>query len=168
MSGDLFAPAVGPAPSRRTDPDTSHKAGAKVGPAVLPIRDQVLRFAISRAEFGFIDDDLKGAFPDAPESSYRKRRSELADEKLLLDTGKRRRNGHGNEEIVWIHRQFQPEPPPVQERQTPSQRDDLRREGLAMAREMRQWASSMKKEGRAMFSNGLENAALLMDRLSRS
>jgi hypothetical protein len=168
VSGDLFGPGVGPAPSRRTDPDTSHKAGAAIGPAVLPIRDQVLRFAIQRAEFGFIDDELKTAFPDAPESSYRKRRSELSEERLLVDTTKRRRNSHGNEEIVWIHRQFASQPAPVQERQSPTQRDETKRQGQAMARDMRQWAKSMKKEGRAMFADGLERAAYLMELLSRA
>ena len=57
------------------------------------------------------------------ESSVRKRRSELAQENVLLDTGRVRKNRHGNEEKVWMHREFHHNPPPLVDRVQPISKD---------------------------------------------
>lgn len=59
----------------------------------------VLDFAIQRGDF--TDGELKAAYPDAPESTYRKRRTELVRKGFLMDTGMTRANRNGREETVW-------------------------------------------------------------------
>lgn len=101
---------------RTSDPKTSREAAEKIAPRAPSIRDRVLSYAKARGQHGFIDDNLKAEFPSAPESSYRKRRSELAGENWLVDSGKTRSNCHGNQEVVWVHRDFVDLPPPLVER----------------------------------------------------
>lgn len=90
---------------RNRDHGTSVKAAAKVKRVTL--RELALRFARDAGPGGFTDGELKSAYPEAPESSVRKRRTELAAENWLLDTGRTRTNEHGQEEKVWILRDFQ-------------------------------------------------------------
>lgn len=96
---------------RVSDHATSEAAAAKVSQRKPTIRALVLIYA-QQASNGFIDDDLRVIDPDAPESSLRKRRSELTDDNLILDSGRTRHNKHGLESKVWIHRKFHPNPPP--------------------------------------------------------
>lgn len=95
---------------RNPDHATSEKAANTV--RRQPIRKQVLTFS-ETADNGFIDEQLQALNPDAPESSYRKRRSELTDEGYILDTGVTRKNSKGQDSTVWIHRKFHPAPPPI-------------------------------------------------------
>lgn len=106
---DLFGPAV----ARTTDPQTSHDAAEAVTPATPTIRKQVWDFAQGRGPEGFIDEDLVLKWPDAPESSYRKRRCELTESNYILDSGRTRRNRAGMDCIVWVARVFVPNAPPT-------------------------------------------------------
>jgi hypothetical protein len=160
---DLF----GQPATRRTDPATSHQAAEKVAPFTGTIREWVLAFALRAGESGFIDDDLVTARTDHPESSFRKRRTELAQENWLIDTGRQIDNRWGNGEIVWVHRDFAANPPPIKERAAPAQKDALKSEARAMAAQLAQFADSMRKEGRMMLSAKLAEAARIMAGLSR-
>jgi hypothetical protein len=85
----------------------------------LTLRDAVLEAAHEARERGITDDELKVRYPDTPESSVRKRRTELTQENVLLDSGRVRKNRHGQEEKVWMHRAFHFNPPPLTEREQP-------------------------------------------------
>lgn len=87
--------------TRRDDHDTSEAAAEAIAPITGKIKLRVWEFALRRGNYGLTDGELKLAFPNAPESSYRKRRTELTKEGRLVDSGQRRRNIHGREEIVW-------------------------------------------------------------------
>ena len=109
---------------RQPDHETSIKAAGKVRRFTL--REQVIDFARARGVTGFIDDDLK-LFFDTPESSMRKRRTELAQENIIVQTASTRLNVRGSEERVWVHRDYHPSPPPVQERDTTPKQSRLAR-----------------------------------------
>ncbi len=128
----------------RDHPETSHKAADTIRPALPTIRAEVLRYAEVAGPPGFIDDDLVRAHPDNPESSYRKRRSELTEECWILDSGRRRLNRDGNECVVWVHRDFVLQPPAVRQPQKKPAAGDV---GAAFAT-LRRWARQMRNEGR--------------------
>jgi hypothetical protein len=94
-----FTPAT-----RRDDYATSRAASDALKPVTGKIALEVLAFARRYGPMGITDDDLKAGFPDAPESSYRKRRTELAQRGYLVDSGRTRTNRHGREETVWVLR----------------------------------------------------------------
>lgn len=158
--GDLFdRPAT-----RRTDPATSHKAADRQAGAVPTIRAMVLAHAMRAGASGFIDDEL--VRPDRPESSIRKRRSELAQENWLIATGPTRQNRWGNAETVWVHRDFVPQAPALKERMAPQERDNLHARADARASDLESWARQMQAEGRSMFAEGLRDCAALMRSLA--
>lgn len=99
---------------RKPDHSTSVQAAQRVKRVTL--RQLVEEMALDVGGRGFIDDDLKRCWPDTPESSVRKRRSEMAEENLILETGHTRLNRQGQSEKVWMHRQFHHNPPPIVER----------------------------------------------------
>ena len=158
--GDLFAvpPAKSKPATRTDDHPTSIKAAARAEAAQGTIRFHVHKFAKDAGEAGFIDADLIAAFPDAPESSYRKRRSELTAEGLIVDSGRQRQNDHGNDEIVWIHREvaFQLTPPSHMKRE---QWDQLLRDLSAKANVVSGWSTQMIAEGRSAFGRDLNDLA---------
>jgi hypothetical protein len=88
--------------TRRDDYATSIAASDALKPVTGKIALEVLAFARRYGPMGITDGDLKACFPDAPESSYRKRRTELAQLGYLVDSGRTRTNRHGREETVWI------------------------------------------------------------------
>lgn len=163
---DLFTPAT-----RSSDPPTSREAAETVAPAVGTIREEVLAFAMERGSTGFVDDDLVRTFcrgeEKRPESSYRKRRSELAQEGWIIDVGEQRTNGFGNNEIVWRHRGFVEAPPPLRTRDPKERRKDIKGEGLEKALQLDQFARSLHNEGRAMLAQALKEAASIMRELCR-
>ena len=100
--GDLFAPL----PSgmvRRGDPDTSDAAAGSVVPRLNNIRRQVLTCALTIGK-PVTDVDIRlwcsERYGHRPESSYRKRRSELTEAGMFEDTGKRIMQ-HGSSRILW-------------------------------------------------------------------
>lgn len=101
---------------RKPDHATSIEAAHKVKRFTL--RQIVEEYALGCGRGGFTDDDLKRDYDNSPESSLRKRRTELMQENRVLDTGKTRANRFGQQEIVWVHRDYHPSPPPIIERDT--------------------------------------------------
>src|SRR4051812_20623424 len=89
------------AATRSDDHETSQEAAAKTSLKINARRAAVLSIASQSEPHGFIDDDLKVAFSDAPESTYRKRRSELAAHGYLRSDGEKRHNRHGHAELIW-------------------------------------------------------------------
>lgn len=87
--------------TRAQDQRTSEWAAALMASVTGKIAVEVLDFFKRAGAAGATDDELKVAFPDAAESSYRKRRTELFHKGLLVDTGATRPNRRGREEIVW-------------------------------------------------------------------
>ena len=100
---------------------------AAKGVRKFTLREQVIDYARKCQNRGFTDADLKYWQPERPESSLRKRRTELAQENIVVETGLTRLNDHGQEEKVWVHRDFHPSPPPVQERDTTPKQSRLAR-----------------------------------------
>lgn len=95
---------------RNPDHETSEAAADTVARRKGTIRTRVLLFAENRPH-GFIDEDLRRLDPDSPESSFRKRRSELTDDCVILDSGLTRMNSQCSLSKVWVHRKFHPNPP---------------------------------------------------------
>jgi hypothetical protein len=96
-----FKPAT-----RLGDHQTSQDAAEAVGKVTGKIALAVLSYARQNPQ-GFIDDDLKVAFSNAPESSYRKRRSELTKGGYLaskdgLGLTMTRKNRNGRDETIWF------------------------------------------------------------------
>lgn len=99
-------------------PHTSEEAADVIRPVVSTIRERVLSYATAHSD-GFIDEDLVNRWSDAPESSYRKRRTELVEENWIIDSGRTKQNSHGRDCVIWMHRQFVMSAPPVVERAKP-------------------------------------------------
>jgi hypothetical protein len=90
------------AATRSDDHETSIEAATKTSLKINEKRAAVLRVAAAREPQGFIDDDLKAVFSGSPESTYRKRRSELAAHGYLVNrNGEKRDNRFGHAELVW-------------------------------------------------------------------
>lgn len=92
-----FTPAT-----RRDDYRTSQAASDALKPVTGKIALAVLGFVRKRGVYGATDAEIRHAFPDAPESSYRKRRTELAQRGYLVDGRMTRKNFNGRDETVWI------------------------------------------------------------------
>jgi hypothetical protein len=71
-------------------------------PVTGKIAVDVLLWFRSRGAYGGTDHELTLAFPDAPESSYRKRRTELTQKGLLRDSGRTRKNAKLYDQVVWV------------------------------------------------------------------
>lgn len=92
--------------TRLPDHKTSMAAAAVVETQHKTLKAIVLQFAKDAGPAGFIDESLADEIdPTRPESSFRKRRTELAAMNWILDTGLTRRNSHGQESKVWVHRE---------------------------------------------------------------
>lgn len=109
------------------------------------IRQRVINYAL-RHPLGFIDEDLHRMDPDAPESSIRKRRTELTDEGVILSCGDERQlNSKGQSCTVWRHRNHVLNPPPLRARvKKPSKLDELRSEN-AMLRAQAEQAAEQER-----------------------
>lgn len=114
-------------------PDHATSIKAARGVRRFTLREQVMEFARASLAHGFTDDDLKAAQPDRPESSLRKRRTELAQENRLLENGFTRKNRFGQDEKVFVHRDYHPSPPPIIERDTTPKQSKLARAEAALA-----------------------------------
>jgi hypothetical protein len=119
----------------RDHPGTSAKAADAVSKRKLTIRQQVERFFLERP-FGATDSALWEHFrfdpktgAERPESSYRKRRTELAEENILIAHGDEAKNHNGQDAKVWRHRAHCLYPPPIRPREVrPSRFDALNQE----------------------------------------
>jgi hypothetical protein len=116
---------------RKPDHETSIKAAR--GVRRFTLREIVEQYARDCGRSGFTDEDLKLMQPPRPESSLRKRRTELAQENIVLETGRTRTNDFAQQEKVWVHRDFHPSPPPIQERDTTPKQSRLARAEATIA-----------------------------------
>lgn len=121
---------------RHGDHETSVKAAR--GVRRFTLREIVEQYAQGCGRSGFTDEDLKLMQPPRPESSLRKRRTELAQENRILETGRTRTNDFGQQEKVWVHRDYHPSPPPVVERDTTPKQSRLAR-AEAQVKELSEW-----------------------------
>lgn len=109
MADDLF----GRAHARRADPQSSHRAADAVTPNLRELQARVEAYARRKGQHGFTDAEMSHELED-PGSTYRTRRSELADRNIVLDSGHQRRFGESARmRTVWIHRDFAKDPPPI-------------------------------------------------------
>lgn len=99
---------------RKNDHETSIAAAAVV--KRVSLREKVKAFAEER-HFGFTDEELWKELPGTPESSLRKRRTELTEENIILDSGLTTTNSHGQTVKLWVHREWHPNPPPIKARE---------------------------------------------------
>ena len=103
--------------ARNPDHSTSIRAAQRVKRVTL--RDAVTQFARDAGHKGFTDEELRAKWEGQPESSLRKRRTELAQENIVLDSGRTTLNRHAQEVKVWVHRDFHHAPPPIIDRPEP-------------------------------------------------
>lgn len=162
---DLFSAPGGQAHARRTDPGTSHEAADAVTPDLRQLQARVADYAKRKGYSGFTDAEMSQDLDDSG-STYRTRRSELTARNIILDSGERRTWGDSPRlRIVWMHRDYVRNAPAICEPPKPPSDED-RAEGRDMAIKLTGYAASMKKEGRQMFADELNDAAAIMKRLS--
>jgi hypothetical protein len=92
-----------PAPTRTSDPETSHQAAATLTLYSGGIRRRVYDYLLGRAALGATD--LEGIQTlEVAQSTYRGRRSELCTMGLVADSGRRKPNplGAGCQMTVWV------------------------------------------------------------------
>ena len=144
--------------ARRTDPDTSHEAAEAVTPGLRELQQRVEAYARSAGLQGFTDAEMEAALDDAG-STLRTRRSELAARNIVLDSGLRRTFGDSpRRRIVWLHRSFVDNPPPVCDAPRVLTHEERGR-GLEHARVLEAGARQMAREGRTAFAEQLTEAA---------
>lgn len=154
--------------ARRSDPVTSHQAADAASAEIETARAKVEAYARQRGAKGFTDAQMSHEMGDDG-STLRSRRAELADAGLILDSGRTDRfQDSERERIVWVHRDFVPNAPPLADagRASSRARSALKAEGKAMATELDQFALSMRREGRGMFGNRLAEIAEVLRQLS--
>ena len=93
---------------RATDPDTSREAAESLQETLSEKRQAVLALFKEAGADGLTDHQVCRHWPHAPESTYRKRRSELAQMGLLIDTGRREKRDGPTNRIVWALAEFAP------------------------------------------------------------
>lgn len=98
----LFGPGA-----RRTDPDTSHRAAADAALHARTHRARALHALRHAGRDGLTDFELADRTGIA-QTSIGKRRGELRDAGLVVDSGNRRPAPSGSAAVVWIAVQFAP------------------------------------------------------------
>ena len=101
--------------TRERDHDTSIAASKKVMPKISMLMGRVLSEISMAGVLGLTDSELRlrmitAGFPNGPESTYRKRRSELFARGYVIWSGDFRTNERGSKEKVWIVRPLQTGP----------------------------------------------------------
>lgn len=111
--------------NRQPDHRTSIAAAATVSRRKITIRQRVEDFA-KLCSYGFIDESLLALDTSAPESSFRKRRTELCEENIIIASEQTRQNSKGQDCTVFYHRDHMIDPPPIKPRvQKPSRFEAL-------------------------------------------
>lgn len=160
---DLFS--GGEAHARRTDPATSHQAADVITPDLRQLQSRVADYAKRQGQGGFTDAQMSADLEDET-STFRTRRSELTARNIILDSGGRRQWGDSpRQRIVWVHRDFVPDAPPITDAPAPPTPGE-KAEGKVMAGKLQAYSASVLKEGRTMFAAELAEAAALMQRLA--
>lgn len=160
--------------ARRTDPDTSHEAADAATVEIKGKRALVERYARGVGPAGFMDIQMSEALGDEG-STLRTRRSELTEQNIILDSGRRGRWGDSaRERIIWVHRNFVDNPPPIIGPQITIESDrpvgvpdHLKQSAIAMAVEFDGYAKTAKAEGRSFLAERMEANAALLRALAR-
>jgi len=103
--GGLEPDFVSPDPShnvRRTDPDTSHEAAYANLVGRKTIAAKVYAMLESMLPDGLTDVELSIRLPQYQLNSLNKRRGELRDQGLVMDSGRRRLTPAEARAIVWV------------------------------------------------------------------
>lgn len=149
---------TGQAHARWDDPDTSHEAAAAVTPGLRELQQRVERYAQRCGHAGFTDAEMEDALQDAG-STLRTRRSELAARNIVLDSGQRRKFGDSpRNRIVWLHRSFVANAPPICEPPRVLTAEERGR-GKQHADALDRCAKQMRAEGRVGVEQMLTEAA---------
>jgi hypothetical protein len=144
--------------ARRTDPDTSHDAAAAVSPDLRALQMRVEAFALRAGPHGFTDAEMEANLGDSG-STLRTRRSELSARNIVLDSGQRRTFGDSaRRRIVWVHRSFVPDAPPICEPPRTLSKDERGQAGAYAAR-LDQLANQMGNEGRVAIEREFRSIA---------
>lgn len=143
--------------ARRADPDTSHEAAAAVTPDLRELQRIVENYAKGRGGEGFTDAQMEDDL-DQHGSTLRTRRSELAARNIVLDSGQRRTYGSPRRRVVWVHRDYVMDPPPLCEPPRALTKEERGR-GLEHAVQLEAGARQMANEGRSLFAQQLRDAA---------
>lgn len=152
---------------RRNDHSTSVKAARRVITHKVTLKSQVIAFAKESGPYGIIDEDLHAIDPSKPESSFRKRRTELAQKNILIEKhGHTRPNKHGEDCKVFIHRDYAFNPPPICEAPpAPKKASTLRAEIVAYLRTgIRRSVPTMDETWTAAFNAGIDYCAAAIER----
>lgn len=99
LGDHLYENTVRPARARSSDPSTSHAAARAIAPRLNEIQEAVLDAHKAHTE-GLCDYDLQELLGDHG-STYRTRRAELVEMRLLKDSG-RKVARDGRKRIIWI------------------------------------------------------------------
>ena len=86
--------------TRSTDPGTSYEAGAQVVHKLRALQIIVLNHLRAAGDIGLADIELEELCGDHG-STYRTRRAELVEKKLVVDSG-RKKIIQGRKRIVWV------------------------------------------------------------------
>lgn len=148
--------------ARRDDPDTSHDAAKAVTPDLRQLQARVADYARRAGPAGFTDAQMTEALEDGG-STFRTRRSELTARNIILDSGQRRRWGDSaRKRIVWVHREFVADAPPIVEPASSQAAD--RAEARALGRSLVGIATSLRLQGRALAADQVEKGGKMLQR----
>lgn len=100
---------------RQDDHETSIEAADKIENRLSDLMRSVHAVLIQYPS-GLTDSELNTAmlrhdYPDAPEGTYRKRRTDLTTLGYVKWTGEKRANRHGNPQMIWVVIPDKPLPP---------------------------------------------------------
>lgn len=150
--------------ARRSDPATSHEAADAVTPELKELQALVEQYALTAADNGFTDASLEEFLGDAG-STYRTRRAELTARNIILNSGQTRTFGESTRQrIVWVHRRFVLDAPPICEPPTPASPED-RNAARAKAARFDEVAKQMDREGRIGLATEFREGAALLRKL---
>lgn len=156
--------------ARRGDPDTSHEAARAITPQLTEIQMRVSAYAKRSGAAGFTDAQMEHELDD-PGSTLRTRRAELTERNIILDSGMRRSWGDSpRRRIVWRHRDYAVNPPPIAEPEAPPGSPALappdKSEAARLAPLLPGIASRLRDLGYSAAAVEIDNAAQLLGRLA--
>lgn len=144
--------------ARHQDPQTSHDAADAVTPDLRELQARVATYARAAGPGGFTDAQMSDDMEDYG-STLRTRRSELTDRNIILNSGRTALWGDSaRRRIVWVHRDFVDDAPDVREPPKPISAED-KAEAIKMADQLRQSSIGIRKEGRAMLADLMEDCS---------
>lgn len=154
---DLFAHA------RRADPETSHHAADAVTPDLRQLQARVADYARRQGAAGFMDAQMSADLDDTS-STLRTRRSELAARNIIIDSGQRRKwQDSPRLRIVWVHRDFVADPPPIVEPTPPASASD-RLEAKALGNSLVSIAAGFRRQGFGAAAEQIERGGKMLQR----